>query len=316
LRKTHPGMQSLKTRFAPTPSGLLHPGNGLSFIITWVLARAAGASILLRIDDLDEQRRRLAYVEDIFYTLDWLGLDYDEGPAGVDDFLAHWSQRSRMDLYLQALGRLRHTTDGLYACCCTHRQLQASAVQKGIYAGSCRRAGLSLDLPEVAWRLHVPEETRLWCRGWGGAADQYLSPARLMGDFVVRKKDGDPAYQLSSVVDDLHFGVTAVVRGMDLLPSTAAQLYLASVLKEDVFLQLRFFHHPLLLDGAGEKLSKSQGAGSLQAWREAGHSPARLLDTAARWLGLTQPAGGLSSATALLALLKAERSAAADNLQK
>jgi glutamyl-tRNA synthetase len=137
-----------------------------------------------------------------------------------------------------------------------------------------------------------------------------------MGDFVVRKKDGDPAYQLSSVVDDLHFGVTAVVRGMDLLPSTAAQLYLASVLKEDVFLQLRFFHHPLLLDGAGEKLSKSQGAGSLQAWREAGHSPARLLDTAARWLGLTQPAGGLSSATALLALLKAERSAAADNLQK
>lgn len=306
-------MHPQKTRFAPTPSGLLHPGNGLSFIITWVLARAAGASILLRIDDLDEQRRRQAYIEDIFYTLDWLGLDYDEGPAGVDDFLAHWTQRSRMDLYQQALNRLRHTTDGLYACNCTHRQLQASAVQKGIYAGSCRTAGLSLDLPQVAWRLQLTEEAQLLCRGWGGAADQYLSPAGLMGDFVVRKKDGDPAYQLTSMVDDLHFGVTAVVRGMDLLPSTAAQLYLASVLREDTFLQLRFFHHPLLLDGAGEKLSKSQGAGSLQAWREAGHSPARLLDTAARWLGLTPPTEGLSSAAALLALLQAGAAASGQN---
>jgi glutamyl-tRNA synthetase len=298
-------MHPQKTRFAPTPSGLLHPGNGISFLVTWVLARATGASILLRIDDLDEQRRRLVYVEDIFYTLDWLGLDYDEGPAGVDDFFAHWTQRSRTDLYQQALDRLRHSTNSLYACCCTHRQLQASAVQKGIYAGSCREAGLSLDLPGVAWRLRLPEESRLLCRGWGGVADQQLYPASLMGDFVVRKKDGDPAYQLSSVVDDLYFGVTAVVRGMDLLPSTAAQLYLALVLQEEAFLQLRFFHHPLLLDGAGEKLSKSQGAASLQAWREAGQSPARLLDTAARWLGLTPPAEGLSSAAALLALLQA-----------
>lgn len=300
-------MQLLKTRFAPTPSGLLHPGNGLSFIITWVLARAAGASILLRIDDLDEQRRRLAYVEDIFYTLDWLGLDYDEGPAGVDDFLARWTQRSRIDLYQQALGRLRENAEGLYACCCTHRQLQASAVQKGIYGGSCREAGIPLDQPGLAWRLRLPEAAQLLCHGWGGAADQYLSPARLMGDFVVRKKDGDPAYQLSSLIDDLHFGVNAIVRGTDLLPSTAAQLYLASVLEEEAFLQARFFHHPLLLDGAGEKLSKSQGAGSLQAWREAGEGPNRLLAMAARWLGLQPPLAGLPTAAALLALLLEER---------
>lgn len=297
-------MQPQKTRFAPTPSGLLHPGNGLSFIITWVLARAAGAAILLRIDDLDEQRRRLVYIEDIFYTLDWLGLDYDEGPAGVDNFFTHWTQRSRMELYQQALSRLREGTDDLYACGCTHRQLQVSTVRKGIYSGSCREAGRSLDQSDLAWRLRLPEHSRLLCRGWSRAPDNYLSPAQLMGDFVVRKKDGDPAYQLSSLIDDLHFGVNAIVRGMDLLPSTAAQLQLASVLGEETFLQAGFFHHPLLLDGAGEKLSKSQGAASLQAWREAGESPAKLLDTAARWLGLKPPTAGLPTAAALLALLQ------------
>lgn len=299
-------MQLQKTRFAPTPSGLLHPGNGLSFIITWVLARAAGAVILLRIDDLDEQRRRLAFVEDIFYTLDWLGLDYDEGPAGVDDFFAHWTQRSRMDLYQQALSRLRKSTNDLYACNCTHRQLQSSTVRKGFYPGNCREAGLPLDQPGLAWRLRLSEHVRLLCRGWGGAADLYLSPAGQMGDFVVRKKDGDPAYQLSSLIDDLYFGVNAIVRGHDLLPSTAAQLQLASLLEEEAFLQARFFHHPLLLDEAGEKLSKSQGAASLQAWREAGKSPAQLLETAARWLGLQPPPAGLPTAAALLALLREE----------
>ena len=98
-----------KTRIAPTPSGLLHEGNGTSFILTYALARAHQGQVVLRIDDLDAERMRLEYLDDIFRTLDWLGIDWDEGPSSVADFQLNWSQHHRLDLYQNILEKLRYT---------------------------------------------------------------------------------------------------------------------------------------------------------------------------------------------------------------
>ena len=97
----------IRTRLAPTPSGLLHPGNGVSFLVTWALARAAGGWILLRVDDLDGDRYRPEYLEDIFRTIDWLGIDYDAGPKNIADFEQHWSQHLRIPQYNDYLHQLR-----------------------------------------------------------------------------------------------------------------------------------------------------------------------------------------------------------------
>ncbi len=274
---------SLKTRLAPTPSGLLHPGNGLSFVFTWVLARAARGRILLRIDDLDEGRRREEYVEDIFYTLEWLGIDYDEGPSGPEDFFSRWSQHRRLDLYHQALARLADARK-CYACVCSRADVARLAGPGGLYPGTCREAGLPLDHPETAWRMRMPKGgAELSCATWGGG--ELLLDAAQMGDFIVKQKNGLPAYQVASVVDDLYFGVNAIVRGIDLLPSTAAQLFLARQLGLADFDHIRFVHHGLLTEANGEKMSKSKGAGSLRAWREAGRSPSVLYRQAGAWLG-------------------------------
>lgn len=286
------------TRLAPTPSGLLHPGNGVSFILTWALARKEGLKILLRIDDLDRTRRRTEYLGDIFKTIDWLGIDYDEGPTSVADFLQHYSQHLRLDLYHEMLEQLR-AKEMLYGCTCSRKAI-AQASENGLYPHTCRPFKRPLDKPDTAWRLRLADHEPMLARSFR-QADQLIDPGQLLGDFVVRQKDGLPAYQIASLADDLHFGVTHIVRGQDLLPSTGAQLLLAQRLGREAFQEVRFFHHGLLLDEKGQKLSKSQGAGSLAAWREAGRSPGELFEGAARLLGLnTIP----HSATELLELLR------------
>jgi len=263
-------MNFKKTRIAPTPSGFLHVGNILSFSLTAGLARRTGASILLRMDDLDRERASIEYVEDIFETLHFLGIPWDEGPVDVVDFERSWSQVHRMGMYERALSQLR---DGraVYACSCSRSQLAHTG---GSYPGTCRNRGISLDAPEVNWRLRTDEGL----------------PAE-MRDFVVRKKDGFPAYQLSSVVDDLYYGVDLVVRGEDLRASTEAQLYLAKALAAAgmpgaaEFSGVRFVHHPLLLAEGGEKLSKSAGATSIQYLRGQGYAAADVFALIGRLLG-------------------------------
>jgi glutamyl-tRNA synthetase len=273
-------MQFKRTRIAPTPSGFLHVGNILSFSLTAALARRSGASILLRIDDLDRERVEVSFLEDIFETLRFLGIPWDEGPADVDDFERNWSQVHRMELYKRALERLR-ASGAVFACTCSRRQL-AEAVG---YPGACRDRGIPLDAPEVNWRLRTEGRGAR-----GGRAKESALPAE-MRDFVVRKKDGFPAYQLSSVVDDGHFGVDLVVRGEDLRASTEAQLFLADVLAAAgmpdaaAFGRVRFVHHPLLLSEHGEKLSKSAGATSIQYLRKQGYSAADIFALIGRLLG-------------------------------
>ena len=233
-------------RLAPTPSGYLHIGNAVNFVLTWLLTRQAGGVLHLRIDDLDRARLRPAYLDNIFRVIDWLGIDYDHGPTGPDDFLRHHSQLLHLPGYNAVLRRL--------------------AQRPGLVRASTRsrtngaEAPVSLETPGVAWRAHVPTGTSVsFADAWQGAT--HVPLAALMPDFVIRKKDGVAAYQVASVVDDLRLGTTLVVRGLDLQPSTAAQLWLAAQLSEtDAFnvARMRFCHHPLLTAAAGQKLSKSQ----------------------------------------------------------
>jgi len=264
----HSQRNFVRTRLAPTPSGYLHLGNVLSFMITSKLARERGAKVLLRIDDLDRPRVDERYVQDIFETLDFLGIEWDEGPRDVADFESAWSQLHRMELYRAALRELREM-GALFACSCSRTQIVREAAG-GIYPGTCREKGLSLDAPEVSWRLRTDMARELAVRGVDGS----MTRGRLditMRDFVVRKKDGFPAYQLTSVVDDLHFGVDLIVRGQDLWPSTLAQVYLASLLPEGKDLgKACFYHHELLRGADGGKLSKSEGATSIQFLRKEG----------------------------------------------
>jgi glutamyl-tRNA synthetase len=252
----------LRTRIAPTPSGLLHPGNGASFVLAWKLARAAGGTVLLRIDDLDEERVRPAYVEDVFRTLDWLGITWDEGPQGPSDLDREWSQRYRMERY-QALLEGLLPLGVVYACTCS-RSLLATC--------TCRSKALALDGPEVTWRLSLQDAGPVRMTCWPPGV-RMLLPGELMADPVLRQRSGRPAYQVASLVDDLQYGIDFIVRGEDLLPSTACQLFLAELLGKVAFSGVPFVHHRLLTDALGNKLSKSQGAGSLQAMREQGALP-------------------------------------------
>lgn len=260
----------MKTRLAPTPSGLLHAGNGASFALAWRLAREVGGQVLLRIDDLDAERVRPEYVQDIFDTLEWLGLDWDQGPRTLADLGREWSQHLRVAGYTALVERLR--ADGhLYACTCSRKDV-AERTRSGEYDGHCRDLGLALDTPGCRWRLRLPAGASVAMRMWPAGRVRELPLD--MPDPVIRQQNGRPAYQIASLADDLQFGVDLIVRGMDLLPSTAIQLYLARLLGEAAFGDALFLHHALLLDDAGEKRSKSKGAASLQAVRLRGGDPA------------------------------------------
>jgi len=258
-------MAVIRSRFAPTPSGHLHIGNALSFIVTWCWMRRLGGTVLLRIDDLDTDRTRGAFLDDIFDNLEWLGLDWDEGPRDRSDFVEHWSQHHRMPLYRAAIERLKEMPEVLFACTCTRGQLAQSGCRDR-YLGTCRAKGLPFDTPGMKLR--------------------FVAPDGPTGDFVVWKKDGFPAYQLASLVDDEHFGVTHIVRGADLRDSTEMQRRLAGALGYESFLKVHFLHHPLVVDSGGRKFSKSDGSLSITALRQGGVTPAGIYRFVAVTLGL------------------------------
>jgi glutamyl-tRNA synthetase len=237
-------------RLAPTPSGFLHIGNALNFRLNQEASqRVPDSKLLLRIDDLDAARKKPEYIDDIFESLTWLGIDWDLGPKTPHDFEQNWSQYKRMDLYEETLQKLR-ASGLLYACQKSRKEIDSFGAD---FLPKLRNQGLSLDAKDVAWRIRTPDDFPL-------------------PDFVVRKKDGIPAYQIASLADDVHFGITHIVRGKDLEASTKAQIFLAEILDLKAFLAIKFEHHALVLDKNGEKLSKSQGATSLKSMREAGKS--------------------------------------------
>jgi glutamyl/glutaminyl-tRNA synthetase len=250
----------IRSRLAPTPSGYLHAGNAVNFLLTETLVRRANGELHLRIDDIDRERVRPAYLDNIFATLRWLGITYEVGPWDVADFEAHFSQHLRLARYQALLERLVAVTDLVYACTCSRAQVAANSGADGRYGGTCRDKSLPLDTPGAAWRVRVPDgEVVHFSDGFLGP--QMLEVASLVGDFVIRKKDGLPAYQTASLADDVAATMTVIVRGQDLLPSTAAQLWLAAQAGPpwvEAFEAVQFYHHPLLTGADGQKLSKSQ----------------------------------------------------------
>lgn len=285
-----------RTRIAPTPSGFLHVGNLLSFALTAGMARRHGASILLRIDDLDRQRMRREYLDDIFETLRFADIPWDEGPADTDDFLRGWSQTRRLSLYREALDHLR-SEDVVFGCSCSRSDLVLAAPD-GTYPGTCLSRPHALDEPGMAWRLTGVPTVPVSMRSPDGGEDGHHLPGD-MRHLVVRRRDGEPSYQLASVVDDLHFGVDLVVRGEDLFPSTLAQLYLAGLMPANRFRESAFLHHPLLRGAEGVKLSKSEGATSIRHLRREGMDRTGLFRHLSWLLGIREPAsdwGGLFEA--------------------
>ena len=310
-----------KTRIAPTPSGLLHEGNGASFILTYALARAYEGQILLRIDDLDVERMRLEYLDDIFKTLDWLGIEWDEGPASVADFQQNWSQHHRLDLYQNALNELLDVNEKdktslrgvarneakqvgvVYACNCSRKQINAASLN-GLYPQTCRFKHLDFEAKETAWRIHVPKSTTVSINNFDLKAKNIHHSSfnihNLIGDFVIRQKNGLPAYQVASLIDDGHFGINVIVRGSDLWTSTAAQIFLAEQLGRTTFKETLFLHHVLTTNEKGEKLSKSKGSNALAEWRNARKTPEKLIKQAAQWLNLPE----IGNLNELIAVLK------------
>ena len=238
-------------RFAPSPSGRMHLGNLWSCLLAWLSARSAGGGMVLRLEDLDPDRCKTEYCDQVMRDLEWLGLDWDNVPV---------YQSRRTEAYRAAFEQLER--QGLvYPCYCTRAErLAASAPHRSdgaaVYDGRCRR--LSPGEREAlartrrpAWRVEVPEETvafRDLCQG-----DYAEDLKRDCGDFILRRSDGVYAYQLAVVVDDGEMGVTQVVRGSDLLDSTPRQLWLQSALGLP---HPEHGHVPLLLAPDGRRLAK------------------------------------------------------------
>ena len=255
-------------RFAPSPTGVLHLGNLQTALLSWLAARQAGGSWLLRIDDLDTPRNRTGAIESIQRDLVWLGLSWDGPPV---------LQSERRGIYHSWLSWLRRS-GRLFACRCSRREL----ADQPIYPGICRQAGHAWGWQQQrlpSWRLRVADD------------DPHGS-----GDVVLRRADGFIAYQLATVIDELSFGITDVVRGADLREALPAQRSLFDALGQQPPL---FRHGPLLRDAQGQKLSKRVASSGLASLRAAGMDAAMVVGRLASGLQLVDPDARLS-ATELL----------------
>ncbi len=257
-------------RFAPSPTGRMHAGNIFSALVCWLAVRLQDGRIVLRIEDLDAQRSRPEYAEQIMVDLEALGLSWDEGP---------YFQSDRSERYREALHALDEA-GALYPCFCTRADLRsASAPHEGenqVYRGTCRylsieeramrlqgrrrdRSNAAAVAYEPTLRVGCDERTIVIDDLFQGRVAYDLT--RQCGDFVVRRSDGGASYQLAVVVDDDEQGVNLVVRGCDLLSSTPQQMHLQQLLG---LATPHYGHIPLLVDEAGVRLAKRHQSASLE----------------------------------------------------
>ena len=261
-------------RFAPSPSGRMHLGNVFSAMLAWCSVRHAGGKMILRIEDLDPDRCRPEYAEQLRRDLEWLGLGWDEEQT---------AQSRRTAAYAAAFARL-----DTYPCYCSRNELHAASAPHAsdgtfVYAGTCRdltAAERAAKTRRPAWRVRVPAEEVSFLDGLQGEVRENL--ARECGDFILRRSDGVYAYQLAVVVDDAAGGVTEIVRGADLLRSTPRQLWLQEQLG---FPHPHYYHVPLLCAPDGRRLSKREHDLDLGALRQS-HTAEQLLGKLAYLTGL------------------------------
>jgi glutamyl-tRNA synthetase/glutamyl-Q tRNA(Asp) synthetase len=283
------------TRFAPSLTGYLHMGHVLHMLYVWGIARARNAKVISRIEDHDLSRRRPEYEAAILENMEWLGLVPDEGmtasnAAGPSDY----RQSDCGDHYAQVLQVLER--QGLvYGCECSRKQIldeQSDEADELCYSGTCAEKGLPLEGNTVRFRVPagevVFEDMRL------GVCRQI--PQQQCGDFSLRDRQGQWTYQFACVCDDIRHGVDWVIRGEDILASTARQILLFKALEAPVPV---YFHHPLLCDELGEKLSKRQRSESISQLRDTGITAEEIIGRAAFAGGLTAEPGPLSLDDAL-----------------
>lgn len=280
-------------RLAPSPTGFLHLGHARTFWTAQLRALGNQGTLVLRNEDLDAARCKLLFVEAMVEDLRWFGFQWQEGPDCGGPF-GPYAQGERRALYASAFEALRRR--GLvYPCTCSRqdvlRALQAPhpGEDEPVYPGTCRperplsgspgdplpRAPAGGPEARVNWRFRVPDGREIAFEDANYGEQRYVA-GRDFGDFVVWRHDGVPSYQLAVVVDDAAMRITEVVRGADLLKSTARQLLLYSALGLSA---PRFFHCPLMTDAEGVRLAKRHDALSLRALRQRGVAPEELRGT-------------------------------------
>jgi len=274
-------------RIAPSPTGLLHLGHARTFLTAHSRALEAQGTLVLRNEDLDRQRSRPEFYHAMLEDLHWLGIQWQEGPD-IGGPYAPYSQSQRRASYLVAFQQLRNT-GFLYPCKCSRRDLGHAAAaphdndeDDPIYPGTCRPVPGPLQshlrsFPSshsaVNWRFRVPDGEAIAFHDQHFGPEQFIS-GRDFGDFLIWRRDGVPSYQLACVVDDAAMRITEVVRGADLLKSTARQILLYRALGLEA---PSWCHCPLVLDASGERLAKRHDALSIRTLREQGYSPSDLM---------------------------------------
>jgi glutamyl-tRNA synthetase len=293
-------------RLAPSPTGYLHVGHARTFWTAWQRAREAGGALIMRMEDLDPERSKSSFAEAAYEDLRWLGIRWLEGPDKGGPY-APYVQSRRRSIYLAAWRKLLRR-GSLYPCRCSRKDLESalgaphervSAAAQGslgggkwdlqddepIYPGTCRRllakapqlpgpTACDIDTPDgFNWRFRVPDGEAI------EFVDRNLGPRRFVagvdfGDFVVWRRDGVPSYQLACVADDAAMGITEVVRGADLLKSTARQILLNRALG---YANPAWFHCRLVVDHNGRRLAKRHDSLSLRALRQRGLTPMNIL---------------------------------------
>ena len=238
------------TRIAPTPSGFLHRGNAVNFALISQLASRWGAEVALRIEDMDSSRVRPEYVDDIFSTLDWLGIAWTTGPGDRAEFEQHYSMADRTEYYRSQIDLLSGAGLQVFACSCSRADLAASGGLR--CAGPCVSADLELATDRTALRLRIPDGAAVQMSG------SEIDLSAVHGDVVLWRRDGLPAYHLVTVIEDRDLGVTDIVRGSDLLESSALHAWLAPYLDAPNVAQANYVHHGLITHDHGHKLSKSR----------------------------------------------------------
>ncbi|MDQ7010671.1 MAG: glutamate--tRNA ligase [Mariprofundaceae bacterium] len=264
---------TVRTRFAPSPTGMLHIGGARTALFSWLYARHHGGQFLLRIEDTDRERSTNEATQVILDGLAWLGLDWDEEPV---------FQSARQARHIAAVERL--LADGkAYKCYCSKSELDAmreqqrAAGKKPMYDGRCRnRAMHEKDAPYVV-RFRSPDEGETYVRDL--VLGDVCFPNRELDDLIIQRSDGTPTYNLAVVVDDADMGITHVVRGSDHLNNTPRQIQLYEALGLEV---PQFAHIPLIHGADGAKMSKRHGAVAITEYREAGYLPEAVVNYLAR----------------------------------
>lgn len=292
----------IRTRFAPSPTGYMHLGNLWIAFLNWIWTRQHKGRIILRIEDIDRQRCRDIFAREILHDLEWMGLDYDEGPENQYSY-GSTVQSQRLSVYESILQSLA-LSGKIYPCYCSRARIHqiSSAPHEGeenpVYDGHCRcltpEERKRFD-KKPSWRLKTEKRDISFHDLLSGEQVRTILPG--MDDFVVKRADDMIAYQLAVSIDDGAMGITHVLRGNDLMDSTFYQVYLLKEMGSSVPV---YGHLPLLIDSSGTRLSKRQHGITIRELRDQGFTPEDLIGYMLHWAGAIPSIRPMTLAEALL----------------